>query len=158
MKWDSYKTDELLNRFLSGRPYVVNGSHLFESDKSVEVRLYKLGVRFPETTVLYYFPKNREHRDYMDWNDNDRYLLKLAISPAGRKNLAHMPRYLGKLLGRESLDISRRMLAAGQRFKGLFGPSHPPGSRRSCWSVEYTWAAENLYRAARKQPEYLAEF
>lgn len=102
--WTNEMNDDLIEGYLSGLRYRSKGKCLMtvcgRSEKGVENQLWKLFVRYPREGVFNYQPELRRVRTRLPFTVRDLAVVERATSPEGRKTLAWVSSYVGKILGR----------------------------------------------------------
>jgi hypothetical protein len=153
--WTNADIDELLEGvFVYRLPYDAApgrscyAAWLRRSYESIKCKLYKLSVRHPQSGGDEYTPTSRKDRSshvgLVNMTFEDRCIIGLAVSAEGRKNKAHEPAYLAKLLQRPEGEV-RGYLDNLRTTAPLMVKSRLPGEDDDTWNARI---ADEVMRVA----------
>lgn len=113
-EWTDEMIDTLLDAFLAKQcMYISKRESLLSlcgrSYVAIANMIWKLSMRYPRKSVQNYTPHKRENRTGRRFTSRDLAIIERATSRAGIHNKAYTPEYLGKILGRNQIEVDNWM-------------------------------------------------
>lgn len=124
-EWTNEMTDALLEaflvkdcRFISRRESLL--SICGRRYSAITDQIWKLSANYNRKSVREYSPIQRTDRTGKALTPRDIAVFEVATSSQGIKNGAHLPEYIGKILGRSPEDVKQRMMVFYNSFTSFF--------------------------------------